>query len=68
MILARDPYCRIGDVCDGGARSVDVDHIVPRRAGGSDDPSNLQGACHACHSRKTARADGGFGRARGRQG
>jgi len=44
----------------------EVDHVVPHR---NDpqlffDPSNLQSLCHSCHSIKTAREDGGFGRAR----
>jgi 5-methylcytosine-specific restriction protein A len=46
--------------------STDVDHIIPREAGGSDDDENLQGLCHACHSRKTAQEDGGFGHGGGR--
>ena len=31
----------------------DVDHITPRRAGGSDLDTNLQALCHSCHSKKT---------------
>ena len=41
-----------------------VDHIVPRAAGGSDDASNLQCLCTTCHARKTVLCDGGFGRQR----
>lgn len=55
-ILARDPVCGL---C--GAASVVADHIVPRRAGGSDSPENLMGLCRSCHSVKTASQDGGFG-------
>lgn len=29
--------------------------------GGSDDPDNLQGMCHDCHSAKTAKEDGRWG-------
>lgn len=57
-IIARDPICMI---CHK-APSTDADHKVPRAQGGSDDDSNLQGACHPCHSSKTVRSDGGFGR------
>lgn len=32
-----------------------VDHIIPRNQGGSDAWDNLQGLCHSCHSKKTAR-------------
>lgn len=33
--------------------ATDVDHIVAKRNGGTDDESNLQALCHACHSAKT---------------
>ena len=38
-----------------------LDHMVARKAGGTDDPSNLHWLCHSCHSRKTVKQDGGFG-------
>lgn len=55
-----------GGICAScGARGArHVDHIVPRKAGGSDGPENLQLLCGRCHSRKTSLRDGGFGRAR----
>lgn len=58
FILIRDPYC-MADGCNEW--STEVDHIVPRRRGGTDDPSNLQGMCHDCHSAKTAKEDGRWG-------
>jgi len=40
-----------------------LDHIVPLAAGGERlDASNVQWLCIACHSVKTAREDGGFGK------
>jgi 5-methylcytosine-specific restriction endonuclease McrA len=57
MVLARDPLCRIARLCNGTALSTDADHIKPRRQGGEDTMENLQGACHACHSHKTAKVD-----------
>lgn len=41
--------------------ATDVDHIVPRARGGTDDESNLQALCHECHSRKTALEDSRWG-------
>jgi 5-methylcytosine-specific restriction protein A len=38
-----------------------LDHVKARKAGGTDDASNLHWLCHSCHSRKTAKKDGGFG-------
>ena len=44
--------------------ATDVDHIEPHRGDQSLfwAPANHQSLCHACHSSKTAREDGGFGR------
>lgn len=56
--LTLEPFCR---AC--GAVAVDVDHITPKRQGGTDDESNLQSLCRSCHARKTDLYDGGFGRA-----
>ena len=39
-----------------GARQVA--HIIDRRAGGPDDPSNLRLLCDSCHSRETAQKRG----------
>jgi len=55
--LALEPDC----ACDCGQVATDVDHIVPRRLGGSDDHVNLQSLAHGHHSRKTVLQDGGFG-------
>ena len=40
-----------------------VDHIVPHRGDDSLmwDEDNFQSLCQSCHSRKTAKEDGGFG-------
>jgi 5-methylcytosine-specific restriction enzyme A len=71
---ARQRFLRHHPLCvdpDGVHRgrfeaATDVDHIVPHRG----DPvlfwleSNWQPLCASCHSRKTAKEDGGFGAAR----
>lgn len=58
--LQHYPYCM-----GCGALATDVDHIIPKARGGSDEVSNLQALCHACHARKTARHDGGWGNDKG---
>lgn len=51
--LRREPWCRSCRAEGRRVRATDVDHVIPRPEG-TDDPSNLQSLCHACHSRKTA--------------
>lgn len=48
MYLRQHPVCVL---C--GRPATDVDHILPKRRGGSDDESNLQALCPDCHARKT---------------
>ncbi len=48
--LARNPLCVM---CGKAAR--EVDHILPREDGGTDDQENLQSLCKSCHSKKTNR-------------
>ena len=55
--LYRNPYC---EIC--GKVATEVDHIVPIRKGGLNELDNLQSLCKSCHSRKTAKYDGGFGK------
>lgn len=61
--LAEHPLCA---VCLANGMTVaasDVDHVLAIRKGGERlNPANLQSLCAGCHSRKTAREDGGFGR------
>jgi len=65
MILARHPLCAdpYGIHAERGeiVAATEIDHIIPRSAGGTDDPANLQPLCRQCHSRKTAREDGRWG-------
>lgn len=63
--LSEHPLC---EECLERGRAVpatDVDHIRPHRGDEALmwDEENLQALCHACHSRKTAAEDGGFGNA-----
>jgi 5-methylcytosine-specific restriction protein A len=50
-------------------RDANVDHVVPKAAGGSDYMDNLRTLCRSCHSRKTVLVDqgGGFGPMVGRR-
>lgn len=49
LILTRDPICK---ACSRRP-SNQVDHVVPKSQGGSDDPTNLRGICDGCHKAKT---------------
>lgn len=44
----------------GEERALDVDHIVPRSRGGTDDLSNLQALCYRCNQVKGNRDDTDF--------
>jgi 5-methylcytosine-specific restriction enzyme A len=62
IVLEQEPNCRR---C--GDRATDVDHIIPRSAGGTDAPSNLQPLCSGCHRTKSS-AEGGRARSKGQGG
>jgi 5-methylcytosine-specific restriction protein A len=64
--LARHPLC-VDPYRDHGIRVVaatELDHIIPHKGDMTLfwDVSNWQALCKACHARKTATEDGGFGR------
>ena len=64
--LQKHPYC-IECYRQGRIRpATDVDHIKPHKGNHflMWNEENLQPLCHECHSRKTAREDGGFGNER----
>jgi diadenosine tetraphosphate (Ap4A) HIT family hydrolase len=41
-------------------KALEVDHIVPRNKGGTDDQSNLQALCYSCNAMKRDRDDTDF--------
>ena len=41
-------------------KALEVDHIVPRNLGGSDDETNLQSLCYSCHAMKRDTDDADF--------
>jgi diadenosine tetraphosphate (Ap4A) HIT family hydrolase len=45
---------------DGEGKALEVDHILPRNNGGSDDLSNLQALCYSCNATKRDRDDTDF--------
>jgi len=56
--LQREPVCRTCKTLGRTTFANEVDHIVPKSLGGTDDDDNLQPLCKACHSRKTAQEIG----------
>ena len=68
--LRAHPLCQCPECKSGALRltpATVVDHIVPHRGDMKLfwDSSNWQSMAKACHDRKTAREDGGFGRGSG---
>lgn len=52
-IFERDGYfCQNCGTVGGTANPLSLDHIVPRHAGGDENPANLQILCRSCNSRK----------------
>lgn len=63
MVLAAQPLCADPyHIHPLPVLATDVDHVVPLDAGGTDELDNLQALCHSCHSRKTSKADGRWGK------
>jgi 5-methylcytosine-specific restriction endonuclease McrA len=61
-VLRRDNYtCSYCGTHD--ARDMTVDHVVPRRVGGANDPSNMTAACMACNLDKLMMGPEAFFRA-----
>lgn len=62
--LAEHPWCAECLKRDVHEPATEVDHIVPHKGNKRLfwDRKNWQGLCHRCHSVKTAKEDGGFGR------
>ena len=52
MFLSAHPICATPGC---GKPSAEVDHIISRSKGGTDEENNLQALCKRCHSRKTAK-------------
>lgn len=53
-VLALEPLCRPCSEAGLIAAASEVDHIVPRSAGGTSERTNLQPICNRCHRRKSA--------------
>lgn len=54
VMLAQDPLCRTCREQGKVTAAQELDHIVPKAEGGTDDPANLAPICKPCHKEKTA--------------
>src|SRR6516162_3020181 len=59
VLKAAQFHCELCGV-SADVRALEVDHIIPRTLGGTDDPSNLQALCYSCNSMKRDRDDTNF--------
>lgn len=56
LVLRRDNFCCRYCGLPAGVAQLHIDHVIPRAAGGTDDPSNLTAACADCNLGKTDHA------------
>ena len=63
--LELEPWCRFHLSRGLHVRATEVDHVIARRRGGTDDHANLRSLCKPCHSRQTAIEQSGWGGAKG---
>lgn len=62
LVLKRDSYlCVQCDALGRVTEATDVDHIVNKASGGTDDMNNLQALCSPCHRMKTSLEDSSTG-------
>lgn len=54
-MLRDSGLCQVCHEANRIKAATEVDHIVPKSAGGSDSPQNLQAICKECHQLKTHR-------------
>lgn len=52
-VLRREPLCRECQRFGRVTAAQEVDHIIEKADGGTDDPDNLQPLCVPCHRRKS---------------
>ena len=52
----RCEYCQIHE--DDEPYAFNLEHIIPKKHGGEDDPSNLAWSCHSCNLMKGANLSG----------
>jgi 5-methylcytosine-specific restriction endonuclease McrA len=51
---------RICRYCGSDQEPLHIDHIIPRKAGGTHDLDNLQVLCKSCNLRKSSKQEGVF--------
>ena len=63
VLKAAQFHCELCGV-SADIRALEVDHIIPRNLGGTDDPTNLQALCYSCNSMKRDKDDTDFRKVR----
>lgn len=52
-VIASEPLCRTCTEKGRQRLATQVDHVIPKAKGGTDDVSNLRPLCRPCHDDKT---------------